>query len=89
MTELSRAPRTVQQKLLLFAFDWGLALLLALLLLVSAGVGVSSANPLQPELFSWSVLLLLVICVWFFHKICAQCSRWFWPVRKNTIEKPI
>jgi glycerol uptake facilitator-like aquaporin len=89
MTESNTATTSVKQKLLLIAFEWGLALLLAMLLLMSAGVEVSSANPLRPEFFAWSVLLLLVICVWFFQKICALCSRWFWPVMKITTEKPL
>lgn len=88
MTELNHNPTSLQQKLLRFALQWGLALILAVLLLLSAGVEVSSANPLWPEFFAWPVLFLLVICVWFFQKICAQCSRWLWPVGKTTTAKP-
>lgn len=87
MTEANTATLSLKQKLLRSAFEWGGALLLALLLLLSAGVEISSANPLRPELFVWSVFMLLVICVWFFQKICALASRWCWPLRNNSKPK--
>ncbi len=84
MTETTNPTLSLKQKLLRFALEWGGALLLAVLLLLSAGVEISSANPFRPELFVWSVLLLLMICVWFFQKVCALLSRWCWPVRTSS-----
>ncbi len=89
MTEATTATLSLKQKLLRSAFEWAGASLLAVLLLVSAGVEVSSANPLRPELFVWSVFMLLVICVWFFQKVCALCSRWCWPLLKRNSQKTL
>lgn len=87
MTEATTATLSLKQKLLRSAIEWAGASLLAVLLLVSAGVEVSSANPLRPEFFVWSVFILLVICVWFFQKVCALCGRWCWPLQKRSSQK--